>query len=170
MPLSFFRKEVKKDHEEKKAKELKLVIGNSCGKFCLEMVFLLGAGPFGPKMIVLAGRVLEGEIRVGYILKLPNGKMLRVKSLESRGKKVEKVVQGETVGIHVEGINWKPKAKDLEPYEISKVMKELKKNVKKKYSHLPKELAEKLVNEEINKLLRKEVESRIILVYHSTKT
>ena len=75
-----------------------------------------------------------------------------------------------TDGIHVEGINWKPKAKDLEPYEISKVMKELKKNVKKKYSHLPKELAEKLVNEEINKLLRKEVESRIILVYHSTKT
>ena len=168
MPLGFFRKRREEKHNEENAEEPKVIesSSNPCGKFCLEVVFLLGGGwAFAPKKMVLAGRVLEGEIYTGCILRLPDGRVLRVKSLESRRKKVERVVQGEPVGIVVEGIGWKPGVKDLRPYEIPGVIRELRKSIEKKYSHLPKELAKKLVEEEVKKMLKKEIESRAILVY-----
>lgn len=166
MPLNFFRKRSGKGRGGEATEKPIKFSSSPCGKFCLDMVFLFGRSRlFGPKTMVLAGRVLEGEIRIGYVLRLPDGRMLRVKSLESRGRKVEKAIRGEPVGISVEGIGWKPSVEDLKPYEIPRIIGELRKSLEKKYSHLPKELAEKLVGEEVKKVLEKEIESKAILVY-----
>ena len=158
MPFRFFRR--RKVEEGIVGVELS---EESKGKFVIEDVFQIrGIG------LILAGRVFEGEMTIGDILKLPNGRLLRVRGLEKKGKRVDRVVAGEPVGVIVDGISWKPKRGDLEEYTVIKVIEMLKKRAREKYKHMPKDVVGKLVEREVKEQLEKELD-KIALKIHSPK-
>jgi len=96
---------------------------------------------------VLAGRVVEGELRIGDVLKTPEGRLLVIKSLEKGHRKVEKALTNEPVGV-----------KDLEKYSIISLVMKLRREAEEKYSHIPKDARSKLVESEVKSRLEKEIE------------
>lgn len=129
------------------------------GKFVIEHVFTIGVLlPFCRRFLVLAGRVVEGELRVGDVLKTPDGRLLVIKSLEKGHRKVEKALANEPVGVQVEGLGWKPKPKDLEKYSIISLVMKLRREAEEKYSHIPKDARSKLVESEVKSRLEREIE------------
>ncbi len=142
------------------------VSGEPHGKFVLEEVFAIGA--FFKKFIILAGGVAEGEIRVGDVLRTPDGKLLVVKGIEKGHKRVDRVVANDRVGIHVEGLGWKPKPNDLKKYSVIKLIDRLRKEIEEKYSHMPKDARQKLVESEVKLRLKEELDKIAFKAYPHT--
>jgi len=115
------------------------------GKFVVKHVFTIGA--LFKRFLVLAGRVVEGELRIGDVLKTPEGRLLVIKSLEKGHRKVEKALTNEPVGV-----------KDLEKYSIISLVMKLRREAEEKYSHIPKDARSKLVESEVKSRLEKEIE------------
>jgi len=136
------------------------------GRFVVEQVFTIEA--FFKHFLVLAGRVVEGELRVGDVLKTPDGRLLVVKSIERRHRKIERALANEPVGIQVEGLGWKPKPSDLEKYLVTKLVAELRREVEEKYSHIPKDARSKFVESEVKLRLEKELGKIAFEVYPRT--
>jgi len=145
------------------------VSGESHGKFVLEHVFIIGARFIFKGFLVLAGRVVEGELRIGDVLKTPDGKLLIVKSIEKGRRKVEKAVAGEPIGVQVEGLGWKPKPEDLEKHSVIKLIDKLRKDVEKKYSHMPKDARQRLVESEVKLKLKEEIGKIVFEAYSHMK-
>ena len=155
----FRRKKPEKEEEVEVAK----LLGEVKGKFTVEEVFQLKLGLH--YVLVLAGRVLRGELAVGDFLKLPDGRLLKVERIERKNRKVERAVINEPVGVFVKGVGWKPGRRDLEKYRVFETIKKLRKEAEKKYSHMPKELAKKLVEKEVKDKLREELEKISLEIY-----
>jgi len=155
----FRRKKPEKEEEVEVAK----LLGEVKGKFTVEEVFQLKLGLH--YVLVLAGRVLRGELAVGDFLKLPDGRLLKVERIERKNRKVERAVVNEPVGVFVKGVGWKPGRRDLEKYRVFETIKKLRKEAEKKYSHMPKELAKKLVEKEVKDKLREELEKISLEIY-----
>ena len=163
MVFKIFRRKKPEKEEEVEAAKL---LGEVKGKFTVEEVFQLKLGlHFAPYVLVLAGRVLKGELAVGDFLKLPDGRLLKVERIERKNRKVERAVVNEPVGVFVKGVGWKPGRKDLEKYKVFETIKKLRKEAEKKYSHMPKELAKKLVEKEVKDKLREELEKISLEIY-----
>ena len=74
------------------------VFEESKGKFIVEEVFhVTGMG------FILADHIFKGEIAVGDVLKLSDGKFLGVRNIEKGNKKVEKSIVNEAVGVLIDG-------------------------------------------------------------------
>ena len=160
MVFKIFRgKKTEKEEEVEVAK----LLGEVKGKFTIEEVFQLKLGLH--YVLVLAGRVLRGELAVGDFLKLPDGRLLKVERIERKNRKVERAVVNEPVGVFVKGVGWKPGRKDLEKYRVFETIKKLREEAEKKYSHMPKELAKKLVEKEVRNKLREELEKISLEIY-----
>ena len=160
MVFKIFRRKKPEKEEEVKAAKL---LGEVKGKFTVEEVFQLKLGLH--YVLVLAGRVLRGELAVGDFLKLPDGRLLKVERIERKNRKVERAVVNEPVGVIVKGVGWKPGRRDLEKYRVFETIKKLREEAEKKYSHTPKELAEKLVEKEVRDKLREELEKISLEIY-----
>ena len=137
------------------------------GKFVIEHVFTIGA--LFKKFLVLAGRVVEGELRVGDVLETPGNKLLVVRSIEKGHRRVEKALANEPVGVRVEGLGWKPNRKDLEKYSIISLIGNLRKEAERKYSNMPKDARAKLVESEIKSKLKSEIEKIALKIYSKTQ-
>lgn len=70
-------------------------LGRGIGKFVGKEAFTIDA---------FLRSSLEGETRVGDVLKTPDGRLLVVKSIEKRHKRVERAVASDRDGIRVEGL------------------------------------------------------------------
>ena len=162
MVFKIFRRKKHEKEEEVEVEAAKL-LGEVKGKFTVEEVFQLKLGFH--YVLVLAGRVLRGELAVGDFLKLPDGRLLKVERIERKNRKVERAVVNEPVGVFVKGVGWKPGRKDLEKYRVFETIKKLRKEAEKKYSHMPKELAKKLVEKEVRDKLREELEKISLEIY-----
>ncbi|RLE90705.1 MAG: hypothetical protein DRN04_14460 [Thermoprotei archaeon] len=160
MVFKIFRRKKPEKEEEVEAAKL---LGEVKGKFTVEEVFQLKLGLH--YVLVLAGRVLRGELAVGDFLKLPDGRLLKVERIERKNRKVERAVVNEPVGVFVKGVGWKPGRKDLEKYRVFETIKKLREEAEKKYSHMPKELAKKLVEKEVRNKLREELEKISLEIY-----
>ena len=160
MVFKIFRRKKPEKEEEVEAAKL---LGEVKGKFTVEEVFQLKLGLH--YVLVLAGRVLRGELAVGDFLKLPDGRLLKVERIERKNRKVERAVVNEPVGVFVKGVGWKPGRRDLEKYRVFETIKKLRKEAEKKYSHMPKELAKKLVEKEVKDKLREELEKISLEIY-----
>jgi len=155
LPFRFFRR--RRVEEEKVRVELS---GESKGRFVVEDVFQIrGVG------LILAGRVLEGEMAIGDFLMLPDGRLLRVRGLERRRERVDRVVAREPVGVVVDGVGWKPKRRDLEGYMVVRVVEMLKRRAREKYKHMPKDVIEKLVEKEVKEHLEGELDKIALKIY-----
>ena len=155
MPFRFFRR--RRVEEEKVRVELS---EESKGRFVVEDVFQIrGVG------LILAGRVLEGEMAIGDFLMLPDGRLLRVRGLERRRERVDRVVAREPVGVVVDGVGWKPKRRDLEGYMVVRVVEMLKRRAREKYKHMPKDVIEKLVEKEVKEHLEGELDKIALKIY-----
>ena len=149
----------RRELEKEEGVEVSKPLGEVKGKFTVEEVFQIR--PY----LVLAGRVLRGELAVGDFLKLPDGRLLEVVMIERRTKRIEKAIANEPVGVSVRGVGWKPKVKDLEKYKVLEAIKRLRSEAKEKYSHMPKELSEKLVEKEVRDKLREVLEEISLEIY-----
>jgi len=158
MIFKLFRK--KKEPEIPEHTEVVEVSGEPKGKFIVEEVFQI-------KWIglILAGRVFKGEMSVGDILKLPDGRFLRVKGIEKGRKKVDKAVVNEAVGVIIEGVGWKPSRKDIEKLRVREIIERIRKEATRKYLHMPKDLVKKLVEKEIRDQLEKELDKIALEIY-----
>ena len=157
----FHRKKPEKEEEVEAAK----LLGEAKGKFTVEEVFQLKRISSEPYILVLAGRVLRGELAVTDFLKLPDGRLLKVEGIEWKNRRVERAMVNEPVGVIVKGVGWKPSRKDLEKYRVFERIKRLRGDAEKKYSHMPKELAKKLVEKEVEDKLREELEKISLEIY-----
>uniref|UniRef100_A0A7C2Z1K9 Uncharacterized protein n=1 Tax=Ignisphaera aggregans TaxID=334771 RepID=A0A7C2Z1K9_9CREN len=114
----------------------------------------------------MAGRVVEGELRVGDVLKTPDGRLLIVKNIEKGHKKAEKALANEPIGVQIEALGWRPKPKDLEKYSIIKLIERLRKEIEVRYADMPKDTREKFVESELKLKLREEL-GKIAFEVHS---
>lgn len=108
-------------------------------------------------ILVLVGRVLEGEVSMGDLLELPDGRVLRVISVEKRRRPAYSATAGEVVGLGVVGVNWKPSKEDFEGLLSKNVAERLKEEARRRYSHMPKGAAERFVEAEVRHRLADEI-------------
>ena len=146
--------------EEIEAAEPAELLGEAKGRFVVEEVFqLMGVG------LVLAGKVLRGELAAGDFLRLPDGRLLRVEGVERGHKRVGRAVAGEAAGVIVRGVGWRPGKRDLEKYRMLKAVERLRKEAERKFQHIPRETAKKFVEREVEDKLRDELEKISLEVY-----
>ncbi len=130
------------------------------GKFIVEEVFhVIGMG------FILADHIFKGEIAVGDVLKLSDGKFLGIRNIEKGNKKVERAIVNEAVGVLIDGVGWSPNRKNLEKLKVINVIERLRKEAMKRYSHMPKELVKKLVEKEVKTQLEKELDKIALEIY-----
>jgi len=146
-------------------------LGEPKGRLALSNVFQLVTRSRPPMFLVITGLVVEGELARGDTLKLPDGRLLRVESVEKarERKRVDRAMAGDTVGVAVVGVGWKPRKGDLERYSISKQLEEIRRRAEEKYQSLPKEAASKLAEKEVVDTLRNSKEDiPLIEIYPPT--
>ena len=148
MVLGFFRR--------KGGREPGVRAGREKGVFLVEQVFEIGSRPLS--FLVLAGRLLRGEMRVGDLLRLPDGRLLRVDAIESRRERLERAEPNTPLGVKVSGVGWRPQKSDFREYLARRLVERLMKEaVERLAQRMPREAAEKLAEEEV----RRELESRL---------
>ena len=108
--MIFFRKK-KKEAEE--IKEAITLTGSPIGKAVLVDVFGLLSVMGKPRLIILGICLTEGVIYENSILKLPDNRLLRAIRLELKLKKVPMARAPQCIGVHIEGIGWKPSKEEL---------------------------------------------------------
>jgi len=145
-------------------------LGEPRGVFVLENVYVIAGKIFGwnmpPALLVIVGKVHTGDLRVGDVLRLPDGRLLKVKSIEAKRRKVESAAPGVPVGVAVEGVGWKPQPKDLKAYALPEKLLELKKKALSKYEgRMPREVAERLAEDEVRRALEAEIERLGLVIY-----
>ncbi len=130
------------------------------GSFIVDQIFVLRTG-FFKKDIVLAGWLIEGEMRIGDVIRLPSGRLLKIKSIEKKHEKTIMVTAREPCGVLVEGTGWKPSHKDIEEElrgrKYHEILGRFVEEVKKKYPGVSRDRLKQLVDAEI-KARREEVD------------
>ena len=150
----------------KKSGKPSLRPGREKGVFLLEQVFELGSRPLS--FLVLAGRLVRGEMRVGDLLGLPDGRLLRVEAIEASHKRVELAPQGRPIGVRISGIEWRPRRSDFKDYVAGRVLEKVRRETVERLSRrMPREAAERLAEDEIAKRLESIAESVGLKVYEA---
>jgi len=144
--------------------------GPAKGKFVLQYAYNvmspISRSASAPSAITLMGIVVEGDISEGDLLALPDGRLLSVIALETSRGRTSRALMGESVGVVVRGVGWKPRTSDLGKYAVAGLIKRLKAEAEAEYKGVPEDARRELVSKRVAERLRNEAPQGKILTIH----